>query len=135
MHKEEQIKYALNQVTEQGNLAAIDQIFSSNYIAHAEGKAYKGHPFLKKFTKQIRLAIPDIKTKKVVFLMEAGDTITWERTLQGTHKTNMMGIPASNKKITWQEMVVSRFEDGKIVEEWLVSNLAGQLLLKQKRKK
>jgi len=57
------------------------------------------------------------------------------------HKTlvaeglHMMGIPASEKKIKWKEMVVSRFEGDKIAEEWVVSELAGQLLLKQPKKK
>ena len=47
----------------------------------------------------------------------------------------MMGIPPSKKKIKWNEMVVSRFEGDKIAEEWVVSELAGQLLLKQPIKK
>ena len=67
---------------------------------------------------------------KVEFLINAGNTIAWQRTLHGTHKANMMGIPSSEKKIIWNEMVVSRFEGDKIAEEWVVSELAGQLLLK-----
>jgi predicted ester cyclase len=43
----------------------------------------------------------------------------------------MMGIPPSDKKIKWIEMVVTRFEGDRIAEEWVVSELAGQLLLKQ----
>ncbi|MEL7534953.1 MAG: ester cyclase [Bacteroidota bacterium] len=56
---------------------------------------------------------------------------SWKRSFKGTHKANMQGIPASNKAIVWEEMVVSRFENGKISEEHLVSDLAAQLLLKQ----
>ncbi len=51
--------------------------------------------------------------------------------MQGTHLKNLMGIPPSGKKITWNEMVVSRFEKGKIVKEWVVSELSGKLLLNQ----
>ncbi len=36
----------------------------------------------------------------------------------------------NEKKLKWNEMVVSRFEGDKIAEEWVVSELAGQLLLK-----
>jgi hypothetical protein len=32
--------------------------------------------------------------------------------------------------IIWEEMVVSRFEEHRIREEWIVSDLVGQLLLK-----
>ena len=130
MNKEEQIKNSNYQLIEQGNLDAVDKFFSAEYVAHAGDKDYKGHDFIKRFDKQIRTALPDISVMKVEFLVNAGNTIAWQRTLHGTHKSNMMGIPPSEKKIIWNEMVVSRFEGDKITEEWVVSELAGQLLLK-----
>jgi predicted ester cyclase len=54
--------------------------------------------------------------------------------LTGKHKNNLKGIPATDKKVTWTEMVVSRFENNKIIEEWVVSELAGELMLKQPKK-
>lgn len=135
MDKEKQIKNSNNQLIDQGNLDEVDKFFTAEYIAHAEDKVYKGHDFIKRFTKQIRTALPDISVMKVEFLVKAGNTITWQRTLHGTHKANMMGIPPSEKKIIWNEMVVSRFESDKIAEEWVVSELAGQLLLKQPKVK
>ena len=44
----------------------------------------------------------------------------------------MKGIPASNKKVRWYEIVVSRFDNDKIIEEWVVSDLGFQLMLKHK---
>jgi hypothetical protein len=41
----------------------------------------------------------------------------------------MKGIPASNRKAEWTEMVVTRFENGKIAEDWLISELAGELMI------
>ncbi|MCX9082475.1 MAG: ester cyclase [Candidatus Methanoperedens sp.] len=130
MNKEEQIKYASDQLVGQGNLDVIGEIFSTDYIAHAGDKNYKRHGFIKRFAGQIRSAIPDIQVIKVEFLAQAGNMITWQRTLSGTHKADMMGIPPSGRKVTWTDMVVSRFEDEKIAEEWVVSELAGELLLK-----
>ncbi len=37
--------------------------------------------------------------------------------------------------IKWTDMVVSRFENDKIAEEWVVSELMGELLLKTPAKK
>ncbi len=130
MNKEEQIRNANVQLIEQGNLDVIEKIFTSDYVAHAEDKDYKGHDFVKRFAKQIRTALPDISLVKVDFFVNAGNTIAWQRTLHGTHKANLLGIPPSEKKINWNEMVVSRFEGDKIAEEWVVSELAGKLLLK-----
>ncbi|MEW6238096.1 MAG: ester cyclase [Candidatus Omnitrophota bacterium] len=135
MNKEEQIKSGIDQLIERGNLDVVKTIFSTDYIAHAGDKDYKGHAFIKKFTKQIRSAIPDIKIISVEFLVKTSNTVTWLRTLSGTHKENMRGIPPSGKKVKWQDMVVSRFQEGKIAEEWVVSELAGELALKQPRKK
>ena len=66
----------------------------------------------------------------VEFRIEAGDTIVWHRTLSGTHKASMMGIPPTGQKVEWIDMVVTRFDGEKIAEEWTVSELAGQLLSK-----
>jgi predicted ester cyclase len=40
-----------------------------------------------------------------------------------------MGIPPYGEKVEWRDMVVTRFDDGKVAEEWTVSKLAGKLLL------
>jgi predicted ester cyclase len=130
MSKEEQIEFGLEQLL-QGNLEVVDQIFSKDYLAHAGDKEYKGHEFIKRYSNQLRSAIPDIKILKIEFLIQAGDMIVWQRSFSGTHKANMMGIPPSGKKVKWIEMVVTRFKDEKIGEEWVVSELAGELVLKQ----
>jgi len=130
MTKKELIKHSVNELITNQNLAVIKTSFAENYIAHAENKDHKGHSFLKRFSKILLTSIPNIKVVNIEFLAEENDTITWQRTLQGTHKKNMMGIPASSKSITWNDMVVSRFEGDKIAEEWVVSELMGQLLLK-----
>ena len=129
MNMEEHINYAVQQLIDNGNIDAIESLFSVDYIAHAD-KDYKGHDFIKRYTKQLHTSIQDVETLKVEFLNESSNKITWQRTLQGTHKNDMYGIPPSGKKIKWYELVVSRFEDGKIAEEWVVSDLAGQLMLK-----
>ena len=132
MDKITKIKYAVDQVIGQGNFVVVDSIFSENYIAHSGEKTYKGHKFIKQFAKQIRKAIPNIKIKKVEILSESDHVVTWQRFFIGTHKVSLKGIPASNKKIKWHEMVVSRFDNDNIIEEWIVSDLASQLMLKQK---
>ena len=128
MNQEEKIKFGLEQLVE-GNFDIVDEIFSTDYLAHAGDKEYKGHGFIKRFARQLRCAIPDIRIVKIEFLAQAGDTVTWQRIFTGTHEANMMGIPPSGKKVKWIEMVVTRFKDKKIAEEWVVSELAGELAL------
>jgi predicted ester cyclase len=70
------------------------------------------------------LAIPDIKIIKIEFLSQTDNIITWQRTFSGTHKTDLQGIPATIKKVKWNDIVVSRFEGERIAEDWLVSNFS-----------
>ncbi len=135
MNKKEHIKYAVEQLIGQGDIDIVDTVFAPDYIAHAENKEHKGQAFLKRFSKILQTSIPDISVLKIEILVEEKNTISWQRTLQGTHKKNMLGIPASQKTIKWNEMVVSRFEGDKIAEEWVVSELMGQLLLNQAKTK
>lgn len=134
MDKLETVKHILDQLMIKGNSDLIESAFSTNYIAHAGDKTYNGHPFLKRYTKQVRTAIQNIKITKVELLSETENTITWQRSFSGTHQANLRGIPASNKKVKWYEIVVSRFEGNLIAEEWLASDLAAQLMFKQPRK-
>jgi len=127
---EQQIKFANEELFGKGKLDIIDEVFSKNYVVHAGNKEYKGCEFIRKFTRQLRFAIPDIQVNGFSLFSQTNNSITWQRTLSGKHVANMMGIPPSGKKIQWQDMVVTHFEDGKIAEEWTVSELAGQLLLK-----
>ncbi len=127
---EEHIAFGNVELIEKGNLDVIDEIFATDYVAHSGDKEYKGHAFIKRWTKQLRSAIPDVKVVKVEVHVQAGDTIVWQRTLRGTHTANMMGALPSGKKVKWVDMVISRFEGDRIVEEWTVSELAGELLSK-----
>ncbi|WP_431124354.1 ester cyclase [Flagellimonas flava] len=134
MNKEELIKFGIENIVCKGETDHIATVFAKDYVAHAGNKTYEGHDFLHRWTKQMLASIDNIKAAKIQILAQDENTLTWQRTLTGVHKKALRGIPASNKKITWTEMVVSRFEDGKIAEEWLVSELAAALLLKQPKK-
>jgi predicted ester cyclase len=132
MDRLEQVKNIADQLIGQGNLNIVDSAFSTDYVAHAGEKTHIGHKFIKQFTKQLRTAMPDIKIVKIEILSQTDNILTWQRTLSGTHKADLRGIPASNKKIKWYEIVVSLFDKDKIAEEWVASDLAFQLMLKQK---
>ncbi|SHG97368.1 ester cyclase [Flagellimonas flava] len=134
MTKEALIKLGVENIVCKGETEHIATVFSAHYVAHAGDKTYEGHDFLYRWTKQMLTSIDNIKVVKIKILSQDENTLTWQRTLTGVHIKALRSIPASNKKITWTEMVVSRFKDGKIAEEWLVSELAAALLLKQPKK-
>ncbi len=127
---EERVRFANDEILAKGNLDVVDEIFATDYVVHAGGKDHRGLAFVRRFAGLLRSAIPDLRVVEVALLLQAGDTIAWQRTLSGTHEADMMGIPPTGRKVQWSEMFVTRFDGEKIVEEWTVSDLAGQLLLK-----
>ena len=127
---EERIRFANEEIIGNGNLDVVGEIFAADYVVHAGGKDHTGHAFVKRFANLLRTAIPDVRVVEVAVLMQAGDMIAWQRTLSGTHKSVLGGIPPTGKKVKWRDIVVSRFESEKIAEEWTVSELAGELFSK-----
>ena len=130
-----QIEYISEQLFERGNLDIIDSFFDIEYRAHNGDKIHKGQNFIKKYIKQLRIAIPDITIHKIEILSNTENIITWQRTFIGTHTSTLQGIPASNKKIKWNEIVVTHFKDDKITEDWMISNLAFELMIHQPKNK
>jgi len=128
--KEAQIRFANDAFFGKGDLSVVEEIFAADYIAHAGGKDFKGHEFIKGFLGMLRSAIADIRVVEIAVLFQTDDMIAWRRTLSGVHQAKMMGIPPTEQKVEWEDMLVSRFDGGKIAEEWTVSALAGELLLK-----
>jgi len=127
---EELIQFGNEELLGKGHLDVVGDIFSPDYVAHAGDKKYTGHDFIKRFIKQLRLAIPDIHLKKIEILSGSEEHITWQRSFCGTHMATLMGILPTKQKIEWRDMVVSRFDENKIAEEWVVSELLGEILLK-----
>jgi len=131
--KEERIRNANQELLGKGNLELVEDVFAADYCLHAGGKTATGLDFVRKFVKQLRKSIPNVRVVDVEILMSSRDTVAWRRTLRGTHAASLKGIPASGKRVEWQDMLVSRFAGGKIAEEWAVSDLAAALMLKLPR--
>ena len=99
-----------------GNLSFADEVFTSDY-------AGEGPESIKKHVGNMRTAFPDIQVSIDPIIAEDNMT-AWRRTHTGTHQGEFMGFQPSGKKITWQTIVFSEYnEDGKVVKEWGVSDL------------
>ena len=99
-----------------GNLSFADEVFTSDY-------AGEGPEYIKKYVGNMRTAFPDIQVSIDPIIAEDNMT-AWRRTHTGTHQGEFMGFQPSGKKITWQTIVFSEYnEDGKVVKEWGVSDL------------
>ncbi len=122
-----QIQRANEELLNKGNLDLVEELFAPTYVFHgADGDSEDGPDGIKAFLTSIRTAFPDLRVE-VEILVTEGDRVAWQRTHRGTHKGEYLGVPASGRLITWQSIIVTQYEEGKIAEEWGVSDLAGRL--------
>jgi steroid delta-isomerase-like uncharacterized protein len=127
------IEAANSQLMAQGNLDAIAEFFAPDYVAHlTDQNMTGGHAAIRRFLDTTRRAFSDLQVE-VEILVQAGDRVAWQRTVRGTHTGDFKGFPATGRPIVWRDMVTSRFRDGLIAEDWVITDLAERLLLARKR--
>jgi steroid delta-isomerase-like uncharacterized protein len=67
-------------------------------------------------------ALPDLKNVEQDIIGER-DIVSVRAVVDGTHKGDLLGIPASGKHVRWDAVDVYRVADGKIAEEWAADDL------------
>ena len=99
-------------------MTEIDEIFATNVVFHSStDKDIYGLKEYKQYFSALYDAFPDIHWTLDDMVAE-GEKVAVRYTLTGTHKGEFMGIPSTNKKVTFWGIGIDRFAGGKIVEEW-----------------
>ena len=85
-----------------------------------------GPALLKEVFGRLHRAFPDLHIT-VEDLIAEGDKVVARDTVTGTHQGEYMGLPPTGKSITYNEIVICRFADGRIAETWGVVDVLSQL--------
>jgi steroid delta-isomerase-like uncharacterized protein len=105
------------EVVNNGNLALLDELCSTDYVDHDDDVATPGREGLKQHLAMIRRGFPDTRVT-VEDLVADGDKVAARTTHRGTHTEDFMGMPPTGKQVTMSGMDITRLVDGKIVEHW-----------------
>jgi steroid delta-isomerase-like uncharacterized protein len=118
---------SFEEVWNQGNLAAIDDLYDANQVSHGLGvEVPAGVAGLKQFVAMYRSAYPDTHFT-IEDQVAEGDKVVTRWTAIGTHRGELFGIAPTGKRVTVTGMALSRIENGKIVETWNHFDALGQL--------
>ncbi len=100
------------------NLSVIDELVAANVVYHnpPPGLA-SGIQGYKQLASMYLGAFPDMQLT-IESQVAEGDKVATIWTAHGTHKGELMGIPASGNSVMISGITVQRFEGGKIAEEW-----------------
>lgn len=103
-----------------GNFALVDEMVTDDFVDHE--LALPGQPPGKEgakfFANTIRTAFPDIAVKEAEPTLVDGDLEAVHVMLTGTHKGDLMGIPATGKSVEFGGTDIVRVRGGKIAEHW-----------------
>src|ERR1700686_4352866 len=67
-------------------------------------------------------SLPDLTNIEQDIIAER-DIVSVRAVVEGTHKGDLLGIPASGRRVKWDAVDVYRIADGKIAEEWAADDL------------
>jgi steroid delta-isomerase-like uncharacterized protein len=105
----------------------IDEIAEPHVLIHIpSGQATTGAQALKEVFARVHRVFPDLQVT-VEDLIEEGDKVVGRHTITGTHQGEYMGLPPTGKTITYEEIIIFRFVNGRIAETWGVVDVFSQM--------
>ncbi len=122
------IRQLFEQAIHRGNLAIVDEIFSTDFLDHStpeQPAGPQGGPQgVKDYFISIRTGFPDMRVA-IDDIIAEGDRLVVRTTWRGTHLGTYEGVPPTGMQVARSLIQIFRMLDGRILEEW---NEGGGLL-------
>ena len=108
----------ITEVWNQGKLDVADELLHPDHFLNEAGYPMHGIDVCKGAVAEWRSDLPDLNIKTDLIFAE-GDKVVTRWTLTGTHTgTDLMGLPATGKRLEVTGITINRIADGKAVESW-----------------
>lgn len=121
------VRLLIEEVINKGRLSLLQELIHSNYRYQSPTESMEGMEDLRAFIQAFRSAFPDLYIRIDDQVAEAEKVCT-RISMTGTHEGDFIGLPVTGKSVQIQGVILSRFDDGLIIEEW---ELLDQLTLLQ----
>ena len=108
----------LDEIWNKGDLSNVEEMLTSNFVQHAPGRDIEGLEAFKQYVTVFRTGFPDLYFR-VEEQFEGEGKIVTHWTATGTHKGELMGIPATNKQIILPGVAITRFTGNKLSDNLL----------------
>ena len=109
------------------DFAVIDEILADDFVDRDPTPGTDGNrEGFKQMCTMVMGGFPDMETTEEQLVAE-GDLVVHSWTTEGTHDGEMMGMPATGKRVTFRGMEMWRVEDGRLAEHRGVVDLMDML--------
>lgn len=122
-HNKAIVRDYLNEVVNDGNMAAFDKYFSEDVVFNND-KDFKQKSLARMLA--IRSAFPD-QHLTIEDQIAEGDKVVTRVIFHGTHQGQFNGIAPTGRKVQWSGIAMDRIANGKVVEMWHVQNTTALL--------
>ena len=111
-----------------GRFEVLDESVAEHYVRYESALPgpVRGRAELKETIRRYRDAFPDLNVQ-IEDMASSGDLVTTRWRANGTHRGDLMGLEATNKRSEVTGLNLARFLDGKVIEEWQEWNEAAML--------
>jgi steroid delta-isomerase-like uncharacterized protein len=124
MSQAEDVLQGIYEAINTGNLALLEKYVAPDYIEHTDG--FQGvEPFAQQIA-AFRAGFPDLHVT-IDDLLTDGDRFASRTTVTGTHTGDLMGMPATGKRISVEAVDIGRIENGQAKERWGGLNMFSML--------
>ena len=117
------VRRFFEEVWNQRKLDIIEDIFAPNVVVNRHPTT---HAAIKQAITSRLTAFPDIHVTVEEQVAE-GEKVSTRRTWRGTHQGVFRGIMPTGKQVTWAQISIVRFADGKVLEDWVAADELGLL--------
>ncbi|MGE0442354.1 MAG: ester cyclase [Gemmatimonadales bacterium] len=105
------------EVWNQRNLGTVDELMRPGSPGHMEGGEVAGPNGFKQAHAALLHAFPDFRVT-VEDTVAEGDHVVLRWRATATHRGPVVGLPATNERVSFRGMTWFTFADGQIVEGW-----------------
>jgi predicted ester cyclase len=109
-----------------GDLEVIDSLFAPDFRMPWHADRGTGPSPVKEHLRKLRAAFPDLRVT-INDMVAEGDFVAVRLSMRGTQRGPFGSSEATGRVVQWSGLVLRRFNDVRVVEEWGRFDLGAQL--------
>lgn len=118
------VRRLIEEVINGQDYGRLSDLLHEEYVFRAPGEELSGAAALQALFTGYRKAFPDLHVR-IDDMFASHDRVATTFTLTGTHTGPFMGLPATGRAVAVDGIVLSRVQEGRIVDEWELTDVAG----------
>lgn len=121
------VRRVVEELINKGNFSLLDELVAIDYAYYEPTVGdIRGRDGYKALVSMYRSAFPDV-TLTIDEQIAEDDKVVTRWTARGTHRGELMGVPSTGKPVTVHGVVISRIENGKLIEDFETYDVHGMM--------